>query len=502
MPYATNQSFTRAHKRLHQSMTGGSAYSPGDWLVRPVYTINTVFSHRHNTNKLVDGSVSTPATYDQALQALNGGQPPSNLAEKLVARRKFIENSINDAVEPANGGITHFSTADKGHPFAVHRVQSEVLYTKVTYSDQYGGKYDADCVLNVPSRLGVPGSITNQFYETRPTEAFSTFGWSAYPGVTLLTNSNPSYKPFPKSLEINVGTRLIGELNPYASTASFLATLIELMRGDVPTVIRNLRKYITDINSLKKTIGSDYLNIQFGWAPLLKDIEKLVNTCITLDTLLFTSDNKRRSTRRTLVDHAWNGTTDSFDRRTVAAPFATFLSTTKEGTPGLPPAALTLTYQEGLVYSRQNVSINYTARYTKGVRSNAILNGRVDQAITFLGMDLTPDVLWQVTPWSWLLDWFANLGDVISNITNLSMKDIILDYAYLTNRIETERGILAWKPSLVGNMTSSRYTVGHKVITVEKTRNQASPYGFSVGFDGLSPYQISILVALGLARGR
>jgi hypothetical protein len=231
-------------------------------------------------------------------------------------------------------------------------------------------------------------------------------------------------------------------------------------------------------------------------------LTKLVETCITLDTLLFTSDNKRRSTRRTLVDHSWNGTTDSFDRNAVAAPFVGFLGATREGSAGNPPVSLNCIFQEGLVYSRQQVSINYTARYTKGVRSNSLLNGRVDQAITFLGLDLTPEVLWQITPWSWLLDWFANLGDVISNISNLSLKDIILDYAYLTNRIETERGILAWKPSLYGNLKLSRNVVSHKVTTVEKTRNQASPYGFSVGFDGLSPYQISILVALGLARMR
>jgi hypothetical protein len=109
------------------------------------------------------------------------------------------------------------------------------------------------------------------------------------------------------------------------------------------------------------------------------------------------------------------------------------------------------------------------------------------------------DTLYQLTPWSWLVDYFSNLGDVIENLNSLTSDGLVIPYAYMmaekrivehtTLQIEVKRGSV-WSP----------LTVGDRIEYVYQRRIPASPFGFGISDGDLTPKQISILAALGISR--
>jgi hypothetical protein len=115
-----------------------------------------------------------------------------------------------------------------------------------------------------------------------------------------------------------------------------------------------------------------------------------------------------------------------------------------------------------------------------------------------LGITPTPDRIWELTPWSWFVDWFTNTGDILSNVRAFLLDGLVMQYGYMMKEVKVTRVI-----SLDGGTTSSGSSVSCS-STIEHTvqqRREANPFGFGLTWDGLSPYQISILGALGLTRG-
>jgi hypothetical protein len=115
-----------------------------------------------------------------------------------------------------------------------------------------------------------------------------------------------------------------------------------------------------------------------------------------------------------------------------------------------------------------------------------------------LGLNPTPDVLWQVTPWTWAVDWFSNAGDVISNWSAFHIDGLVMRWGY-----QMEHSIIRDTYSLVGarDVSGDAQPVSDVTfITETKVRVKATPYGFGIDLGGLSPFRLSILAALGLSR--
>jgi len=114
-----------------------------------------------------------------------------------------------------------------------------------------------------------------------------------------------------------------------------------------------------------------------------------------------------------------------------------------------------------------------------------------NQADVVLGVDLTPEVLWNLTPWTWMLDWFGNVGDVMTNISNLGHDGMVMQYGYLMEH-------------KVVRQTYTGMNQGQRLQTVRtfesKRRMPASPYGFGLVSEDLTLTQQAILAALGASR--
>jgi hypothetical protein len=117
-----------------------------------------------------------------------------------------------------------------------------------------------------------------------------------------------------------------------------------------------------------------------------------------------------------------------------------------------------------------------------------------------LGLDVSPSMVWKAVPWSWLEDWFTNAGDVISNIDSGVADRCVADLFYVMAdryREDKETRILRLNDGHGGEFTLTPTTTTRMGY---KTRIRGNPFGIALDDDSLSPWQISILGALGLSR--
>jgi len=120
------------------------------------------------------------------------------------------------------------------------------------------------------------------------------------------------------------------------------------------------------------------------------------------------------------------------------------------------------------------------------------------QANHLLGSRLTPEVVWNLAPWSWALDWYGNMGDVMHNLSTIGHDGLVLKWGYVMNHTKFQVDVSV--PSSTGGFAPT--ACASRWIKETKVRYPASPY-FGFGAAGsLSDRQSAILVALGMSRGR
>jgi hypothetical protein len=123
------------------------------------------------------------------------------------------------------------------------------------------------------------------------------------------------------------------------------------------------------------------------------------------------------------------------------------------------------------------------------------------------GVAPTPQLLWDILPWSWLADWFTNIGDVVSNVSVNAVDNLVVRYAYLMRNTVLTQSCIAdcshdgsdaagWQfwPTLQPHRFQSLYREETK-LRVEG--NVLSPYSLSDTPDDLTARQTAILAALG-----
>jgi len=109
------------------------------------------------------------------------------------------------------------------------------------------------------------------------------------------------------------------------------------------------------------------------------------------------------------------------------------------------------------------------------------------------------DTLYQLTPWSWLVDYFANLGDVIENLNAFQGNGLVMPYGYVMaeKQITTHSRLDFRVWDGFGYVPTS---VNDTLTLTSKSRLPATPFGFGLSPGGLTAKQWSILAALGISR--
>lgn len=236
-----------------------------------------------------------------------------------------------------------------------------------------------------------------------------------------------------------------------------------------------------------KQAAQDYLSYQFGWAPFVSDLIKAYELSNKIDRNLReirANNGKVRRRGGVLVN-----TSDSvieFNGTDYGAFY---------------PVLPTQMYATAPRYVRTKVTskhIWFKGAFRYWIPDTGSLQWERNTVRKMYGLTFNAEVAWNLIPWSWLADWFGNIGDNIASFDNGWADNLTAKYAY----------VMAHDVVSVHHTCNAVFSTGGSLscdTTVEyhsKARVVSSPYGFDVSFDSLNGRRLAILAALGMTRSR
>lgn len=284
---------------------------------------------------------------------------------------------------------------------------------------------------------------------------------------------------------IGLGATAISRCKPASPSASFAVFLAELIRDGVPSLLS--RFMVEKEANFFRNLSGDYLNVEFGWKPFVSDLRATAKSLAQQADIL---DDLRRNSGKAM-------------RREYEFP-SEMSSSTIISDNHYPWPTLTLNHlrQAGRTVRQFDTKKTWFAgefRYYYPPVTASVIARMRGWARQILGVDLTPATLWGMTPWTWLADWVANIGDVLANISAISDDNLTMRYGYLMQEATREYRYTHF--GLTTNYGFIPPTITGSYRITAKTRIGASPYGFGLDWDTLSPRQLAILAAIGITQG-
>lgn len=346
-------------------------------------------------------------------------------------------------------------------------------------------------------RNSVEGKVSNLTIDTTMPDGWRYFyQGTVLPWYPVDGNDQPLWPPDLRSSSTQLdaqGAKAISRCKPTNSVADASTFLGELAKDGIPSLVGH--QTWKDRSLSAKNAGSEYLNVQFGWQPLLNDIRKFSDATRNADKILAQYERDAgRVVRRKYVFPSVRETSE-----------AVLSSTARAVTIGFSSGHWYYLPADGRVIRRRETLRNqwfsgaFTYHLPTGYDSRSELARIALLADKLYGVALTPETLWNISPWSWVVDWFSNTGDVISNLQDFATGGLVMPYGYMMERTITKDTYTIERPGFKnGNLKVAPLTL----VTESKVRRQANPFGFGVSWSGLSSFQVSILAALGISRGR
>jgi hypothetical protein len=115
------------------------------------------------------------------------------------------------------------------------------------------------------------------------------------------------------------------------------------------------------------------------------------------------------------------------------------------------------------------------------------------------GVSATPDVIWNLIPWSWLSDWIVDIGSSIAAASAFQKDDLVLKWGYLQRKVVAERTYTS--TASVGFKSIRAGTVTTTLRTTSKERVRILPYGPALSPNQFTGQQWAVLTALGMTQG-
>lgn len=281
------------------------------------------------------------------------------------------------------------------------------------------------------------------------------------------------------------GTSAVAAVLPTNPVASMATAIAELRREGLPSLPGKQLREQSDL--LRRRAGSEYLNVEFGWLPLVSDLKAFAyavkHSRALIDQYVKNSDVKirRRYTRPIERD----------TRVTTGGGFIAPLIASQAASGSVSEELYTRFWFSGAFRYHVPVDTDFMNRL---LRYESLANH-------LLGSRITPEVVWNLAPWSWALDWFTNAGDVIHNISLLGVDGLVMQYGYAMREQRTTASYVQTVIPTAQTYIAGR-SAGMTVVKTMKQRVRANPYGFGVDDLTLTNRQLAILAALGLTRGQ
>lgn len=250
-----------------------------------------------------------------------------------------------------------------------------------------------------------------------------------------------------------------------------------------------------------KKIADHFLNHQFGWIPFIADLRRFndvyQNSAAYMD-------------RISKQNGLW------IKKKVSLSGSSSSLETVNDKwTPGIGPGGDIYRNMMDPVMIEGQLSYGSTKRTSKTETSNwasgswkyyrpefdRSLPGNdsgwsnLQRQMMLHGARINPSVVWNATRWSWLIDWFSNVGAVIDRGTSYAYDGVVSRYMFLMSHsissMEYEVQARFWE--------GARTFTWRNAVDVKFREEAGSPFGFTGGLP-LTARQLAILGAIGLSR--
>jgi hypothetical protein len=355
---------------------------------------------------------------------------------------------------------------------------------------------------------------------SRRTESFDSgrvLTGTSYNAQTLTTTSTRYWGPFlpaPYSLlafppdpssSLNSlrqkGTVAISRCSPTNPTADLSVAFGEAIKDGIPSLVGGTLKKFRDMSNQdrRRVLGKEYLNVEFGWKPLLNDLNKTFKAVMDADAVWqqYVRDSGKVVRRRyefPVVEEPVQTTVFRSDCSPWTSPSGGALNDPLLLNKGQVIRSLSVTRRQWF-----SGAFTYYVPPADGSLRTDIAR-EIQQLRKLLGVSLTPDALWNLAPWSWAVDWFTNTSETLRNWSSWAIDNLVMVYGYMM-----EHSIAKYTYTFVGptGFRSAGVRPPDITMTVEsKVRIQATPYGFGLDSNSFSSRQKAIVAALGISRSK
>jgi hypothetical protein len=378
---------------------------------------------------------------------------------------------------------------------------------ETTTDENHGLRTRQDLIGRGPEDIG--GSFFNEkkrcyvkngmHIYTLDNQGYDSGAWQRIKYTGPILAVTPQDALFPSSSSSNLtlkGTEAIARCKPTNSVASLATTIAETIREGLPHIVG--ADNWESKTKLAKDAGDEYLNVQFGWLPLVSDVRNASYALANAHKILEAYErNSGRAVRRRYEFPVEKSEQTEF--------ISGYNGVDLEGAHYIPNITHDLSkpspslFKHTKFYRKTWFSGSFTYHLPVGYKSRNWLTRVSAEAGPLLGLDISPETLWNVAPWSWAVDWFSNLGDVISNLSDWSADGLVMRYGYIMEH--TLQEITYYLDGPTRNKPYGQVFASPVTFQLEtKRRQKASPFGFGVNFDSFTSRQKAIVVALGLSR--
>jgi len=383
----------------------------------------------------------------------------------------------NDLINKSKGS----SATDRGHEF--NSVKQQLISFDANKSLQttwnFGSRpqvFTGDLAFRGLTRLvSIPQPISKYFTSN------GNFVFPTVPDVS------PTY-----------GTKLVASANPTKANASLMTAILELRDG-IPKFPGLSLGHVLDKKELARAGSDEFLNYVFGIVPAVGDIKKLLKSIVNFNKIVtqYAKDSDNIVRRRKSLPAI---TSSAEDSAAVSAQNVIWWPIDSMSN----VAAYTAVTGNSVVtvndHKFDRIWFSGAFRYHLPLGSDALSNMERLGALAnkLLGSNLDAHNVWAALPWSWLIDWFANVGDIVQNSTQINQYGGVMQYGYLMcestyNRVYTVNNL-----NFNGGYKTELST---SLMTKRKQRLRATPFGFGLNPGTFSDQQWAILGALGISKG-
>jgi len=277
--------------------------------------------------------------------------------------------------------------------------------------------------------------------------------------------------------------------NPVSGLANFLG---ELKRDGIPKRPGEAMRSEFERGKSLKGLSSEYLNWEFAVRPFYSDMRSFANVVKGHDKILkqYLRDSGKLIRRR-------------YSYPTETTVVSSIVSSAYYPQGGNLPASW---FNPGVLHLETKTIVDrwFSGAFCYYLNLDDNVLGKLSlyeqYANKLLGTRLTPELVWNLTPWSWAADWVSNAGDVFHNVSAFLGDGLVMRHGYMM-----EHKTIIRTYTLDGFSTKSTVSGDCRPITLtitqeRKVRVKASPFGFGLTDANLSARQIAIIAALGINR--